>query len=190
MPPNEDPPSWTPGLSMQRVNDVANMWGCQMPSADHDGNCAVEATMDGTVAAPDTPELCDKVIANDAIIKLRLLAYAHAGSGRFHFDGKGDGPQASKRMATALAASATTFFLWPKLRSSVKFSREMYTVLIVTDALAVGCFVVVGTNAACIGGFGALPGVLCALITATAGGVYRDLLCAQPARIMLSLIHI
>ncbi len=87
-------------------------------------------------------------------------------------------------MATALAASATTFYLWPKLRSSVKFSREMYTVLIVTDALAVGCFVVVGTNAACIGGFGALPGVLCALITATAGGVYRDLLCAQPARIM------
>jgi len=87
-------------------------------------------------------------------------------------------------MATALAASATTFYLWPKLRDGVKYSREMYTVLNVTDALALGCFVVVGTNAACIGGFGALPGVLCALVTACAGGVYRDLLCAQPVRIM------
>jgi hypothetical protein len=30
MPPNEDPPSWSEGLSMQKVNDVANMWGCDV----------------------------------------------------------------------------------------------------------------------------------------------------------------
>lgn len=38
-------------------------------------------------------------------IKLRLLAYAHAGSGRFHFDGVG-GPQTARRMAGALTAAA------------------------------------------------------------------------------------
>ena len=43
-----------------------------------------------------------------------------------------------------------------------------------------GCFVVVGTNAACIGGFGALPASCARLITATAGGVYRDLSAPNP----------
>ena len=38
-------------------------------------------------------------------VKLRLLSYAHPGSGRFHFDGAGDKPKTSKRMATALAAA-------------------------------------------------------------------------------------
>jgi hypothetical protein len=28
MPPNQDPPSWSPGQSMQEVNAVAPMWGC------------------------------------------------------------------------------------------------------------------------------------------------------------------
>ena len=38
-------------------------------------------------------------------VKLRLLSYAHPGSGRFHFDGAGDKPKTSKRMTTALAAA-------------------------------------------------------------------------------------
>jgi hypothetical protein len=82
MPPNEDPPSWSTGLSMQKVNDVANMWGCAMPS-EHSGstpsNCPVNATLDGTLAEPGVdPEFCDKVIANDAVAKMRLLAANHA----------------------------------------------------------------------------------------------------------------
>ena len=148
MPPNEDPKSWSTGLSMQKVNDVANMWGCTMPSEDMEkpSNCPVNATMDGTLANPVRlaslpshdyllslgvgshlprlsslaltfaalsrtfarlhlaltsrlplrarshcaalfasrltvphlqgvePEFCDKIIANDAIAKMRLLA--------------------------------------------------------------------------------------------------------------------
>ena len=82
MPPNEDPPSWSTGLSMQKVNDVANMWGCTMPS-EHSGptpsTCPVNASLDGTLANPGAePEFCDKVIANDAVAKLRLLAANYA----------------------------------------------------------------------------------------------------------------
>ena len=72
MPPNEDPPSWSYGLSMQRVNDVANMWGCNMPNPrtpTKDSNCPVNATMDGTVANPETdPQFCDRIIAGNARI--------------------------------------------------------------------------------------------------------------------------
>ena len=38
-------------------------------------------------------------------VMLRLLSYAHPGSGRFHFDAAGDKPKTSKRMAQALAAA-------------------------------------------------------------------------------------
>ena len=61
-----DPLLLTP---MQRVNDVANMWGCEMglPSS-HPKACAVDATMDGTLAYPQTTnQLCDRVIADDAV---------------------------------------------------------------------------------------------------------------------------
>lgn len=76
MPPNEDPPSWSDGLSMQRVNDVANMWPCDMdsPTSSPDA-CAVDADVDGFVAHPTTTKaLCDRVIADDAVLKLRLAA--------------------------------------------------------------------------------------------------------------------
>ena len=34
MPPNEDPRSWSDGMSMAKVNDVANMFGCAMPGGE------------------------------------------------------------------------------------------------------------------------------------------------------------
>eukprot|EP00931_Biecheleriopsis_adriatica_P004102 TRINITY_DN10581_c0_g1_i2.p1 TRINITY_DN10581_c0_g1~~TRINITY_DN10581_c0_g1_i2.p1 ORF type:complete len:751 (+),score=121.10 TRINITY_DN10581_c0_g1_i2:151-2253(+) len=72
MPPNEDPPSWSEGLSMQRVNDVANMWPCQMGS---ETSCPVDASLDGMVTHPETTkQLCDRVIADDAVVKMRLAA--------------------------------------------------------------------------------------------------------------------
>lgn len=48
--------------------------------------------------------------ARSAHVKMRLLSYAHAGSGPFHFDGAGDKPQTSKRMATSHAMSAPANF--------------------------------------------------------------------------------
>ena len=89
-------------------------------------------------------------------------------------------------LATALAASALTFWLWPKIREEIRLSREMNTVLNITDALALGCFTVVGANAAQRLGFGVLVGVVCGVITSCSGGVLRDICCAQPIRIMHS----
>ena len=58
-------------------------------------------------------------------IKLRLLSYAHAGSGPFHFDGAGDKPHVSKRMATshAMAAPANLDSLNFSLSSGPKPAR-------------------------------------------------------------------
>ena len=87
-------------------------------------------------------------------------------------------------LALAVIASIATFYLWPRLPDEIKYSREMYLVLNVTDAIALGCFVVVGTNAALTLGFGALVGVVSALVTSCLGGVLRDVCCSQPIRIM------
>lgn len=86
-PPNQDPRSWTEGLSMQRVNDVANMYGCTIPnSATELGDCPVDAASDGTIQNPHKdPQLCDRVIADDAIIKLRLAAANLAATGQPFF---------------------------------------------------------------------------------------------------------
>eukprot|EP00927_Polykrikos_kofoidii_P031394 TRINITY_DN26_c0_g2_i2.p1 TRINITY_DN26_c0_g2~~TRINITY_DN26_c0_g2_i2.p1 ORF type:complete len:737 (-),score=84.45 TRINITY_DN26_c0_g2_i2:169-2379(-) len=72
MPPNMDPRAWSDGLSMQKVNDVANMFDCTM---GENTDCPVDADIDGTVRDPSTTEqLCDRVIADDAVLKLRLAA--------------------------------------------------------------------------------------------------------------------
>lgn len=71
MPPNQDPPSWSPGESMSHVNAVAKMWPCAPgePSVGPNG-CAVNASMDGILNVAGH-ELCDQVIADDAIAKLQ-----------------------------------------------------------------------------------------------------------------------
>ena len=87
-------------------------------------------------------------------------------------------------LALAVVASACTFYLWPRVSRKIRQSREMYLMLNATDAIALGCFVVVGANAALARGHGALVGVLSALVTSNFGGVLRDVACAQPVRIM------
>jgi len=93
---------------------------------------------------------------------------------------------APEYLATALASSAFTFWLWPKITADIRLSREMNAVLNVTDALALGCFTVVGANAAHRLGLGVLVGVACGVITSCSGGILRDICCAQPIRIMHS----
>lgn len=89
-------------------------------------------------------------------------------------------------LAVGAVASFATFWLWPRVPDALKYSREMYTALNVTDALALGCFVVVGASSALSLGFGPLVAVVSAVITSCAGGVLRDVFCAQPVRIMHS----
>lgn len=68
---------------MQRVNAVANMWPCKMGAH---GDCPVNAGKDGIVRDPsNTKQLCDRVIADDAVVKLRLAAQHRQDTGQPFF---------------------------------------------------------------------------------------------------------
>jgi arylsulfatase A-like enzyme len=57
---------------MSDVNKVAKMFGCNMGEKT---DCPVDADINGTVRDPATTgQLCDRIIADDAILKLRLAA--------------------------------------------------------------------------------------------------------------------
>ena len=80
MPPNQDPPSWTPGgadgrpNSMTDVNAVAPMVGCGAGTVRHfPEGCGINATLEGVVP-PGVHALCDKVIGDDALAKLQRAA--------------------------------------------------------------------------------------------------------------------
>ena len=74
LPPSNDPQSWSYGLSMLQLNDVAPMVWCDIDSDDPQNSCAVEADADGLVHDPENmPQLCDRIIVDDARVKLRLL---------------------------------------------------------------------------------------------------------------------
>ena len=49
MPPLQDPPSWSPGCSMQDVDSAAYMWGCPWMQTTVDSNTATPG-----LVAPDT----------------------------------------------------------------------------------------------------------------------------------------
>ena len=72
LPPNMDPPSWSEGLSMRLVNSVATQWNCNMLDDD---DCVVDASVRGVVDDPATQhQLADRIITDDALLKLRLGA--------------------------------------------------------------------------------------------------------------------
>lgn len=80
MPPNSDPLSWSDGLFMPRVNDVANMWKCTMGNRS---TCPIDAMIDGMVKDPiKTKQLCNRVIAGDALLKLRLAVNNQKATGQ------------------------------------------------------------------------------------------------------------
>ncbi len=84
MPPNQDPPSWTPGCSMFDVNAVANMWACKKGSGPNP-ICEIDTSPDGEPTDPSENPLCDRTIRLDALAKLRLAAAERAKTGRQFF---------------------------------------------------------------------------------------------------------
>ena len=84
MPPNNDPPSWSYGLSMLQLNDVAPMAWCDVNAeAGDEFDCPVEADADGLVREPERiPQLCDRIIVDDARVKLRLLVATKEATGQ------------------------------------------------------------------------------------------------------------
>jgi len=86
-PPLQDPVSWvgpagggssaSPLASMANVNALAPMRACGGAGAD---GCSVNATPAGDVP-PGTPGFCDRIIADDAVAKLRAAAAVRRGGG-------------------------------------------------------------------------------------------------------------
>ena len=76
MPPNSDPRSWSPGLTMPQVNAVAAMFDIGPDEVE-----GVPASLAGIMDATEprqmeaAKQLADRVISSDAVVKLRLAAY-------------------------------------------------------------------------------------------------------------------
>ena len=84
MPPLQDElRSWDPGCSMADVNAVADMLPCDSMVPGTQG-CPINATLEGEVL-DGTGHLCDKVIADDAIVKLGIAAKTRKTTGRPFF---------------------------------------------------------------------------------------------------------
>eukprot|EP01065_Artemidia_motanka_P047375 TRINITY_DN7418_c0_g1_i1.p1 TRINITY_DN7418_c0_g1~~TRINITY_DN7418_c0_g1_i1.p1 ORF type:complete len:403 (+),score=90.70 TRINITY_DN7418_c0_g1_i1:182-1390(+) len=84
------------------------------------------------------------------------------------------------------ACSVATFFLWPKLEGLLGWSVEDEW-LFWTDALGVGVFAAAGAHTGWHrGAVTALGCGVCGMVTATFGGMTRDVLCQRPPRILYS----
>jgi hypothetical protein len=84
MPPLQDEGrSWDAGCSMADVNAVAGMLPCDTMVKGTQG-CPINATLEGEVLDGTGP-LCDKVISDDAIVKLGIAAKTRKETGRPFF---------------------------------------------------------------------------------------------------------
>jgi arylsulfatase A-like enzyme len=72
MPPLQDPFSWSRfNSSLSNVNSIAPMRPCE----DSNGSCSIPANLSGDVENPKTSfRFCDRIIGDDAVLKLRLAS--------------------------------------------------------------------------------------------------------------------
>jgi uncharacterized membrane protein YeiH len=79
------------------------------------------------------------------------------------------------------ATTLGTFFLWPTLEKKLGF-KDSAKVICVADALGLGAFAVLGAQKAAGMELDPTMWVVAGLITATFGGITRDVLCLQRPR--------
>jgi uncharacterized membrane protein YeiH len=84
-----------------------------------------------------------------------------------------------------LATVGVTFVMFDKYSKDALFG-ENGAILYVSDTVGLGAFSVIGAQNAIRMGLPPLVCVVCGMITATFGGVFRDILCCKPARIVHS----
>lgn len=89
-------------------------------------------------------------------------------------------------LAISVTAALASFVLWPQVPQAIKDSKGMEEALNWLDGFCLGVFTVVGADSALRRGNGPLLAVLCGVMTATFGGFTRDVVCAQPVRILHS----
>jgi len=84
-----------------------------------------------------------------------------------------------------LGFSASTFFLWSPLSHLFKLT-ESDEWLFWTDTVGLGVFTASGAHVGNTSGATFVGSIICGLMTATFGGIMRDTLCQQPARILFA----
>lgn len=85
-----------------------------------------------------------------------------------------------------LATVGLTFFLFDKEHPKDGVCGENGIILYLTDAVGIGAFAVIGAQNAVRRGLPGVVCVVCGMITATFGGLIRDVLCGRPVRIIHS----
>ena len=85
-----------------------------------------------------------------------------------------------------LASVGITFVMFDKDSPKDSFLGESGTAMYMSDSVGLGAFAVIGAQNAIRMGLPPLVCVVCGMITATFGGVIRDVLCGRPARIIHS----
>eukprot|EP01061_Rhynchopus_euleeides_P004029 TRINITY_DN13359_c0_g1_i1.p1 TRINITY_DN13359_c0_g1~~TRINITY_DN13359_c0_g1_i1.p1 ORF type:complete len:290 (+),score=93.69 TRINITY_DN13359_c0_g1_i1:388-1257(+) len=85
----------------------------------------------------------------------------------------------------AIGCAFGTFLCWSAFGDySSRMSKAMDKFIFWIDSAGLGAFAIIGVQNALRRGLGAAPAVLCGVMTATFGGVIRDLLCNKPVRVM------
>ena len=85
---------------------------------------------------------------------------------------------------TALSAiTVATFLFWPTLEKRYGWKDSALPICL-ADALGLAAFAVLGTQKGVQMGLHPIMWVVCGLMSACFGGITRDVLCAQPPRVM------
>ena len=79
-----------------------------------------------------------------------------------------------------LVTSVVTFFGWRQLDGILKEDDD---ILFLADSIGLGAFCVIGAQNGIRRGMPTLICIICGLLTATFGGVVRDIICKRPVRI-------
>lgn len=84
----------------------------------------------------------------------------------------------------SLITALATFFLWPKFETKFGLEADSAVPICTSDALGLAAFCVVGVQAASKRGLARSLWVASGLMTATFGGIIRDVICGDEPRIM------
>jgi len=86
-------------------------------------------------------------------------------------------------LALSIATALAAFWAWPSVSERFELVEDA-DVIRYADALGLGAFAVIGAQNGLRARVPALVCVVCGMMTATFGGVIRDVLCHKPARIL------
>lgn len=84
----------------------------------------------------------------------------------------------------SLITALATFYFWPKLEAKFGLEADSAIPICTSDALGLAAFCVVGVQAASKRGLAPTLWVVSGLMTATFGGIIRDVICQDQPRIM------